>query len=237
VIGVLRGRSAPGVLPESIHADGAEFRTKPLSGASAPELSLAGASLTGRLPPRKSSAMILRFLPALLLAAAIVPADASAAGCPPLLNHKLKTLDGKPLDLCQFENRPILVVNTASKCGFTPQFEKLEGLYRQYKDKGLVVVGFPSNDFRQELATNQEVGEFCRMTYGVQFPMAEKTSVTGEGASAFYKQLAAATQEAPRWNFHKYLIAPDGRTVYSFQTQVEPDSPQVMGKLQGMLAK
>jgi glutathione peroxidase len=166
---------------------------------------------------------------------ASVPFCASA--CPALLDHQMKTLEGKPLDLCQFQGKAILVVNTASKCGFTPQFEKLEGMYRQYKDRGLVVLGFPSNDFRQELATNQEVGDFCRMTYGVKFPMAEKSTVTGDGANALFKALATATQEQPRWNFHKYLIAPDGKTVYSFQTQVEPDSKEVMAKLEPMLRK
>ena len=169
------------------------------------------------------------------LALALSPLAASA--CPALLNQQMKTLDGKPLDLCQFQGKAILVVNTASKCGFTPQFEKLEGMYRQYKDQGLVVLGFPSNDFRQELATNQEVGDFCRMTYGVKFPMAEKSSVVGEAANPFFKSLAAATQEQPRWNFHKYLIAPDGKTVYSFQTQVEPDAKEVMARLQPMLRK
>ncbi len=166
----------------------------------------------------------------------VVPLAASAA-CPPLLNQQMKTLEGKPLDLCQFQGKAILVVNTASKCGHTPQFEKLEGMYKQYKDQGLVVLGFPSNDFRQELATNQEVGDFCRMTYGVQFPMAEKTSVTGDGANPFFKSLAELTMEPPTWNFHKYLIAPDGKTVYSFATPVAPDSPQVMAKLQPMLKK
>ncbi|MCW5625904.1 MAG: glutathione peroxidase, partial [Burkholderiales bacterium] len=167
---------------------------------------------------------------------ALIPAAASAA-CPSLLNHQLSTLEGKPLDLCQFENRAILVVNTASKCGFTRQFEKLEGMYRQYKDKGLVVVGFPSNDFRQELETNTAVGDFCRMTYGVQFPMAEKTSVTGSDANPFYQQLAQVTSQPPKWNFHKYLIAPDGKTVYSFPSKVEPDSTELMSKLQPMLRK
>jgi glutathione peroxidase len=162
---------------------------------------------------------------------------AASAGCPALLNHQFKGLDGKPLDLCQFEGKAVLVVNTASRCGFTPQFEKLEGLYRQYREKGLVVVGFPSNDFRQELQSNAEVGDFCRSTYGVQFPMVEKTSVTGDGANPFFKQLATSANEAPRWNFHKYLIAPDGRTVHSFQSQVEPDAPAVMAKLQPMLRK
>lgn len=165
-----------------------------------------------------------------------VPLAASAA-CPALLNEQMKTLEGKPLDLCQFEGKAILVVNTASKCGFTPQFEKLEGMYKQYQDKGLVVLGFPSNDFRQELASNQEVGDFCRMTYGVKFPMAEKSSVAGDAANPFYKRLAGATGQPPQWNFHKYLIAPDGKTVYSFPSGTVPDSPEVMARLQPMLRK
>ena len=177
--------------------------------------------------------MFARFVSAAVLAAPL----AASAACPALLNHQMKGLDGKPLDLCQFEGRAIIVVNTASKCGYTPQFEKLEGMYKRYRDKGLVVVGFPSNDFRQELATNAEVGEFCRLTYGVQFPMAEKTSVTGDSMNPFFRQLAAATKQSPRWNFHKYLIAPDGRTVHSFATGVEPDASEVMAKLQPMLKK
>lgn len=172
-----------------------------------------------------------------LSAAALAAPLAASAACAALLDHQMKGLDGKPLDLCQFEGRAIIVVNTASKCGYTPQFEKLEGMYKRYRDKGLVVVGFPSNDFRQELATNAEVGEFCRLTYGVQFPMAEKTSVTGDSMNPFFRQLAAATKQSPRWNFHKYLIAPDGRTVHSFATGVEPDAPEVMAKLQPMLKK
>lgn len=179
----------------------------------------------------------MTLFPRLLGAALFVVPLVASAACPALLNHQMKTLDGKPLDLCQFQDRPILIVNTASKCGFTPQFEKLEGLYKQYKDKGLVVIGFPSNDFRQELATNKEVGDFCRMTYGVQFPMAEKTTVAGDAANPLYQQLAAATGESPRWNFHKYLVAPDGKTVHSFATQVEPDSKELMSKLQAMLKK
>ncbi len=179
----------------------------------------------------------MTLFPRLLGSAFLAVPLAASAACPALLNHQMKTIDGKPLDLCQFQDRPILIVNTASKCGFTPQFEKLEGMYKQYKDKGLVVIGFPSNDFRQELATNKEVGDFCRLTYGVQFPMAEKTTVAGDAANPFFQQLAATTGEAPRWNFHKYLVAPDGKTVHSFATQVEPDSKELMGKLQGMLKK
>ncbi|MEO8040792.1 MAG: glutathione peroxidase [Betaproteobacteria bacterium] len=172
-----------------------------------------------------------------ILAAAVLGALAAgaSAACPPLLDQQLKTLEGKPLDLCQFEGKAILVVNTASKCGYTPQFDQLEGMYKQYKERGLVVLGFPSNDFRQELASNKEVGDFCRMTYGVRFPMAEKSSVIGDAANPFFKRLAEATMDPPTWNFHKYLIAPDGKTVFSFPSGMAPDSAPVMTKLQTML--
>lgn len=171
-------------------------------------------------------------LPAFFL---LLMAPAAFAACPPLLDHQYKTLQGGQINLCEFADRPILVVNTASKCGFTPQFEKLEGLYREYKKRGLMVVGFPSNDFRQELATNQEIGEFCLLTYNVEFPMVEKSSVTGPGADLLYKQLREVTGEAPKWNFHKYLIAPGGKQVYSFATRVEPDAPEIMSKLKPLL--
>jgi glutathione peroxidase len=160
---------------------------------------------------------------------------AAAADCPSLLNHQYKTLQGGAVDLCAYADRPILVVNTASKCGFTPQFEKLEAMYRKYKDRGLLVVGFPSNDFRQELASNKEIGEFCLLTYNVEFPMVEKSSVTGASADPFYKQLREATGEPPKWNFHKYLITPGGKQVYSFATRVEPDAPEIMNKLKPLL--
>ena len=176
--------------------------------------------------------MNIRLLLAVLLVCTV---PAVAADCPSLLNHQYKTLQGGDVDLCEYADRPILVVNTASKCGFTPQFEKLEAMYRKYKDRGLLVVGFPSNDFRQELASNKEIGEFCLLTYNVEFPMVEKSSVTGAGADPLYKQLRAATGQPPKWNFHKYLIAPGGRQVYSFATQVEPDSPEIVGKLTPLL--
>jgi glutathione peroxidase len=175
--------------------------------------------------------MVNRIL--LLLALAALPALADA--CPSLLNHRYTSLQGKPVNLCEFEGRPILVVNTASKCGYTPQFERLEAMHKRFQGRGLVVLGFPSNDFNQELATNKEIAEFCKLTYFVEFPMIEKGSVTGPAANNFYKQLAAAAGTTPRWNFHKYLIAPDGKTVYSFDTRVEPDSREVMGRLTPML--
>lgn len=172
----------------------------------------------------------------LLLATTFFSAYTFAA-CPPLLNHQFKTLQGKPLDLCAFAGKPLLVVNTASKCGFTPQFEKLEGMYKQYQARGLTVLGFPSNDFKQELASSKEIAEFCKLTYFVQFPMAEASSVTGEAANPFFKQLAAATKQPPAWNFHKYLIAPDGKTVYAFPSSTAPDAVALMDKLLPMLPK
>lgn len=172
----------------------------------------------------------------LLVAMVVAGLPGFAVGaCTDLLKHNYTSLQGKPVNLCEYANRPILVVNTASKCGYTPQFEKLEAMNKRYAPRGLVVLGFPSNDFNQELGTNKEIAEFCKLTYFVEFPMIEKGPVRGAGANEFYKQLAAAAGEAPQWNFHKYLIAPDGKTVHSFRAQVEPDSREVMSKLTPML--
>ena len=135
----------------------------------------------------------------------------ASAACPEIYNHQFTTLQGKKIDLCDYQNKPILVVNTASKCGFTPQFEALEGMYKKYKAQGLLVIGFPSNDFRQDPGDNKAIGDFCKMTYGVQFPMVTKSSVTGANANPFYKQLAAKTGVAPQWNFYKYVILPGGK--------------------------
>jgi len=171
----------------------------------------------------------------LLLLVLLTALPSVAAACPELLTQRYTSLQGKPVNLCGFAGRPVLVVNTGSKCGYTPQFEKLEAMHNRYRGRGLVVLGFPSNDFNQELATNREIAEFCKLTYFVEFPMIEKGSVTGTGANPFFNQLAAATGSAPQWNFHKYLIAPDGKTVYSFGTRVEPDSREIMSRLQPML--
>lgn len=160
----------------------------------------------------------------------------SNAACPPLLDHRVTTLQGERIDLCAYADRPILVVNTASKCGYTPQFEKLEALNKRYGRGQLLVLGFPSNDFRQELASNAEIASFCKLTYLVDFPMVEQGSVTGAAAHPFFRQLAAATGIAPRWNFHKYLIAPVGGPVYSYGSAVEPDSRQLLQRLTPMLA-
>jgi len=168
-----------------------------------------------------------------VLAASVMTAAAMA--CPALLDHRFKSLQGETVNLCAYQNRPILIVNTASMCGYTPQLEKLEALNKRYGRRGLVVLGFPSNDFRQEYASNKDIANFCRLNYAIEFPMMEQGAVSGPKASALFRQLAAVAGEAPAWNFHKYLIAPDGRTVYSFRTQVEPDAPEVLARLVPLL--
>ena len=153
------------------------------------------------------------------------------AACPELYNHQLTTLQGDKINLCDYQDKPILVVNTASKCGFTPQFEALEGMYSKYKDKGLLVIGFPSNDFRQEPGDNKQIGDFCKMTYAVKFPMMSKSSVTGANANPFYQQLIAKTGQTPKWNFYKYVILPGGKEVYAYSSLTKPDSAEILDKI------
>ena len=165
----------------------------------------------------------------------IMTSTSSSAACAALYNHKITTLQGETLNLCDYQDKPILVVNTASKCGFTPQFEALEGLYKKHKDQGLLVIGFPSNDFRQDPGDNKAIGDFCKMTYGVQFPMATKSVVSGPNANAFYKQLAAKSGTAPQWNFYKYVITPGGKQVTAYASTVSPDSAELTGKFKPYL--
>jgi len=153
------------------------------------------------------------------------------AKCNELYNHQLTTLDGKTFNLCDYQDNPILVVNTASKCGFTSQFEALEGLYKKYKSQGLLVIGFPSNDFKQELSDDQQIGDFCKMTYGVEFPMMTKSAVRGDDVNPFYKQLIKETGTQPKWNFYKYVIAPRGERVTVFSSMTKPDSAKVMNEI------
>lgn len=165
----------------------------------------------------------------------LVPNLVLAASCADFYNHQFTTLQGKKINLCEFQEKPILVVNTASKCGFTPQFESLERLYAQHQAKGLLVLGFPSNDFKQEPSSNKEIRDFCKLTYAVKFPMMAKSSVTGATANPFYQQLIQRTGQAPMWNFYKYLILPNASEVYVFSSDVKPDAPEVMRKLKPYL--
>ena len=173
---------------------------------------------------------------ATLLSAGVVPA-AAAGECPPLLNHTFASLqDGKPMPLCQYAGKVILVVNTASYCGFTSQYDGLEKLYARLKDKGLVVLGFPSNDFgEQEPGTEKEIADFCRMTYGVEFPMVGKTVVKGKNANPFYLKLAEITDSRPKWNFHKYLINREATQVLSFSSLTKPDDKDLLKKIDEFL--
>lgn len=157
--------------------------------------------------------------------------------CPPLLDHSFASLQKRqPQSLCQWRGKVLLVVNTATYCGFTSQYDGLEKLYARLKARGLVVLGFPSNDFGdQEPGSSQEIADFCRLTYGVQFPMFAKTSIVGANASAFHAQLATASGEAPRWNFHKYLIDRSGKQVLSFASRVQPDDPALLATIDEFL--
>ena len=153
----------------------------------------------------------------------LVGGPAAAAGCPALLNHTMgKLQDGSPQSLCQYQGQVILAVNTASYCGFTPQYEGLEALYKTYKDQGLVVLGFPSNDFNQEKKSNQEIADFCFNTYGVAFPMFEASSVRGDNANPVFKGLRDAGAGQPLWNFYKYLINRKGEFVEKFSSLTVP---------------
>ena len=178
-----------------------------------------------------------------LLAAGLSPIAALAlpesADCPALLRHTFNKLQtGQPQSLCQFQGKVLLIVNTASYCEYTKQYEGLEAMYRKYRDRGLVVVGFPSNDFgKQEPGSNQQIAEFCRTTYGVQFPMFEKSSVAKLSANPLYTELAAKTGAAPEWNFHKYVVDRNGSPIASFASDLPPDSPKLIELIERLLAE
>lgn len=156
----------------------------------------------------------------------------NSTACPALLNHTFERLqDEKPQSLCQYAGKVVLVVNTASFCGFTSQYKGLEALNTKYKDQGLVVLGFPSNDFAQEKGSNKEIAEFCESTFGVKFPMFTKTQVTGDGAAPLFKQLTAQTGQKPRWNFHKYLIGRDGKVIDQYNSMIGPESKTLVSAI------
>jgi glutathione peroxidase len=162
----------------------------------------------------------------------------AAAACPPLLDVKLPTLSEDAVSLCRYEGKVLLVVNTASQCGYTPQYEGLEALHRRYKDQGLVVIGFPSNDFgAQEPGSNKEIASFCEVNYGVSFPMFAKTSVAKGAVNPFYDRLAKVSNSRPRWNFHKYLVDRRGEKVLAYPSAVEPNDPKLLKDIERLLAQ
>ena len=144
--------------------------------------------------------------------------------CPAILDYRFNRLqDEAPQNLCQYAGKVVLIVNTASYCGFTPQYKGLEALYAKYAPKGLVVLGFPSNDFNQEPGDSKQIADFCYNTYGVQFPMFAKSSVAGAEANPLHKALAQATGTSPKWNFYKYLIDRNGKVVGSYSNRTTPE--------------
>ena len=164
------------------------------------------------------------------------PGAAVDASCSGLLQQSfLRLQDEKPQSLCQYSGKVVVVVNTASFCGFTSQYEGLEALHAKYKDKGLVVLGFPSNDFSQETGSNQEIADFCANTFGVKFPMFAKSSVAGKDANPLFKQLAAKTGTSPSWNFYKYVIGRDGQSVASFNSLTTPGSRSFVKEIEKQL--
>ena len=159
---------------------------------------------------------------------------------PALLDQNYRPLAGKSAINLQkkYRGQVLLVVNTASKCGFTPQYDGLESLHTRLKARGFAVLGFPSNDFMgQEPGSEKDIQDFCRLTYGVKFPMFEKVSVVGDKATPFYKSLTEITGVAPGWNFHKYLIDRNGNVVANFGSRVKPDDAQMIAQIEKLLAQ
>jgi len=155
------------------------------------------------------------------------------AACPALLDRNMQTLDERTQPLCDYAGKVLLVINTASQCGYTPQYDGLEALYRKYRDRGLVVLGFPMNDFGgQEPGSNKEISQFCVNEYAIDFPMFAKSDLK---ANPLYADLVRASGQSPRWNFHKYLVDRRGERVQSFGTRVEPNDAKLVNAIERLL--
>lgn len=172
------------------------------------------------------------------LALLAAPVFAESAACPAILKQTFKRLqDEAPQDLCQYAGKVVLVVNTASYCGYTNQYEGLEAMYAKYGAKGLVVLGFPSNDFgKQEPGNSKEIADFCYNTYGVKFPMFSKSEVSGAHPNPLYTNLIKLTGQTPAWNFHKYLIDRNGKVLESFPSKVTPTDKALVTAVEKALA-
>ncbi len=172
----------------------------------------------------------MKRLTAVLLSMAL--ASAAGAGA---RDHTFANIDGGTLEMSDWAGQPVLVVNTASQCGFTGQYAGLQELYDTYRDDGLVVFAVPSDDFNQELGSAEEVKEFCEMNYGLDMPMADITRVKGNKAHPFYKEVRAETGFTPRWNFNKVLIGPDGHVVETWGSRTKPMSSEITGAVEALL--
>jgi glutathione peroxidase len=177
-----------------------------------------------------------------IVAACVSQAEAEEKSSGPL-SYKMKSITGQEVDLSQYKGQVVLLVNVASKCGLTPQYENMESLYEKHKDKGLVVLGFPCNQFgKQEPGSDREIAEFCSETYKVKFPVFSKVEVNGEGAAPLYKYLTALDTKPQgkgkiSWNFEKFVVGRKGEVVARFAPNVEPDSPEVLKAIEAELAK
>jgi glutathione peroxidase len=150
----------------------------------------------------------------------------------------LPAIDGAPAPLSAYKGKVVLIVNVASKCGYTPQYAGLEKLYEKYKDHGFVILGFPANNFgAQEPGTNEEIKTFCTRNYNVTFPLYSKISVSGEDKTPLYKYLTDATSGEIKWNFTKFLVDGDGKVIARFEPKVAPDSPELVGAVEKALKK
>ena len=175
----------------------------------------------------------------LFAAAAAVAVIAAAPVVKSAYDIDMTAIDGKPLPLSKYKGQVMLVVNTASFCGYTPQYEALQKVHATYQAKGFTVLGVPSGDFKgQEYGSNKEIAQFCESKFGIRFPMAEKASVIGANAAPFYRWAAAelGPDNVPKWNFHKYLVGRDGKLIAAFPSKVKPDDPQVTAAIEKALA-
>jgi glutathione peroxidase len=226
IVTTLLAKSA-GTAPGGGHAS--VVRRRP--GVAAPALlvwlaGMAGVAVAG--PPAAPTPQVVAGAPA-----------APPSACPPLLRHMLPRLqDEAPIDLCGYAGRVLLVVNTASECGYTPQYQGLEALHRRYAERGLVVLGVPSNDFgRQEPGSNAQIADFCSNQFDVRFPMFARSPVRGPAANPLHAALTRLSGEAPGWNFHKYLVARDGRSVQSFPSALDPQDPRLIREIERRLTE
>jgi glutathione peroxidase len=189
------------------------------------------------MPTRRSILAVLgaaASTPALALTSAPEPRPASVS-TPDAFGFSFPGLEGSDIRLADYRGQALLVVNTASRCGFTPQYAGLQDLWTRYRARGLVVIGVPSNDFGQELSSSREIAGFCSREFGVTFPMAAAQSVRGAGAHPFYRWAQASQGDAPRWNFHKYVVGRDGRIAGSFPSEVRPTDPRMIAAIERAL--
>ena len=179
--------------------------------------------------------------PVIAIVAALATATvltAASQGPQSAFDFKTTTIDGKPMPFAQYKGKVLLVVNTASMCGFTPQYEGLQALQDKYKAQGFTVIGVPSSDFEQELGSDKEIKTFCESKFGIKFPMATKSVVTGDKATPFYRWAAATlgSDKTPKWNFHKYLVGRDGKLIAAYPSKVTTMSTELTGAVSQAIA-